>query len=77
MLVAIPYFTAGALIGKVSEHPLYDELAKQYQLPLFKDAWVDVLSNKDMKSDQVHGNAKGYRHFAEKSNIFLKKKGFR
>lgn len=76
VLVAIPYFTTGALFGNVSEHPLYDDLAKQYQLPLLKGAWAEVLSDKDMKSDQVHGNAKGYRYFAEELADFLKKQGF-
>lgn len=77
VLVAIPYFTASALIGSVSEHPLYDDLAKQHKLPLLQGAWADVLGDKDMKSDQIHGNAKGYRYFAEEMADFLKKQGFR
>ncbi|XXQ68373.1 arylesterase [Neisseriaceae bacterium B1] len=77
VLVAIPYFTAGALLGSVSEHPLYEDLAKQYKLPLLEGAWAEVLGDKDMKSDQVHGNAKGYRFFAEEIAEFLEKQGFR
>lgn len=77
VLVAIPYFTAGALVGVVSEHELYDDLAKQHQIPLLKGVWADVLGDKDMKSDQIHGNAAGYRHFAEEMAQFLKKQGFR
>lgn len=77
VLVAIPHFTVGALLGKVSEHSLYDDLAAKYQLPLLKDVWAEVLSDKSMKSDQVHGNARGYRYFAEKMADFLKKQGFR
>lgn len=77
VLVAIPYFTAGALLGSVSEHPLYDDLAKQYTLPLLKGVWADVLSDSEMKSDQVHGNGKGYRYFAEKMADFLEKQGLR
>lgn len=77
VLVAIPYFTAGALVGVVSEHELYDDLAKQHQIPLLKGVWADVLGDKDLKSDQIHGNAAGYRYFAEEMAKFLKKQGFR
>lgn len=77
VLVAVPYFTTGALLGQVSEHGLYDDLAKQYHIPLLKGAWAEVLSNPDLKSDTVHGNAQGYRYFAEKLADFLKKQGFR
>ena len=77
VLVAIPRFTTGALVGVVSEHELYDDIAKQYNVPLLKGAWADVLGDKDMKSDQIHGNAAGYRFFVEEMNDFLKKHGFR
>lgn len=76
VLVAIPHFTVGALLGKVSEHPLYDDLAKQHSLPLLKGAWADILGDKDLKSDQIHGNAAGYRQFAEEMADFLKDEGF-
>lgn len=76
VLVAIPYFTAAALVGSVSEHPLYDDLAKQHGVPLLKDAWAAVLSDKSMKSDQIHGNEKGYAFFADEMAAFLKKHGF-
>lgn len=76
VLVAIPYFTAAALVGSVSEHPMYDELAAQHDVPLFKGAWAEVLGDKSMKSDQIHGNEKGYAFFADKLANFLKKKGF-
>ena len=75
ILVAIPYFTPAALVGKVSEHPLYDDLAKELNVPLFKGAWAEMESDTSMKSDTVHGNAKGYRYFAEELADFLKKSG--
>lgn len=77
VLVAIPFFTAGALVGMVSEHQLYDDIAQQYNVPLLKKAWAEVLGNKELKSDQIHGNAAGYRFFAESMNTFLKKHGFK
>lgn len=77
VLVAIPFFTMGALVGMVSEHELYDDIAQQYNVPLLKGAWAEVLGNKNMKSDQIHGNAAGYRFFAEQMNRFLQKHGFK
>ena len=75
VLVAIPHFTTGALLGMVSEHPLYAELADELDVPLLKGAWADILGDKDLKSDAVHANAAGYRLFAEKLAGFLRKLG--
>ena len=76
VLVAVPYFTTGALFGRLSEHPMYEELAAELNVPLFKGAWAEVLGNKKLKSDQIHANAQGYRVFAEKMWAFLKQQGF-
>lgn len=75
VLVAIPHFTTGALLGMVSEHPLYAELADELDVPLLQGAWAEILGDKDLKSDAVHANAAGYRLFAEKLAGFLKKLG--
>ena len=75
VLVAIPHFTTGALLGMVSEHPLYAELADGLDVPLLKGAWADILGDKDLKSDAVHANAAGYRLFAEQLAGFLRKLG--
>ena len=75
VLVAIPHFTTGGLLGVVSEHPLYAELADELDVPLLKGAWAEILGDKDLKSDAVHANAAGYRLFAEKLAGFLKKLG--
>ena len=76
VLVAIPHFTVGALFGKLSDHPLYREIAEQYRLPLMSGAWSEILGDRDLKSDQIHANAAGYRLFAEKLYAFLKEQGF-
>ena len=75
VLVAIPHFTTGALLGVVSEHPLYAELADELDVPMLKGAWAEILGDKDLKSDAVHANAAGYRLFAEKLAGFLRKLG--
>ena len=75
VLVAIPHFTVGALFGKLSDHPLYHEIAEQYQIPLLSGAWSEILGDKDLKSDQIHANAEGYRKFAELLKAFLEEQG--
>ena len=75
VLVAIPHFTTGALLGVVSEHPLYAELADELDVPLLQGAWAEILGDKDLKSDAVHANAAGYRLFAERLVGFLRKLG--
>ena len=76
VLVAVPYFTTGALFGRLSEHPMSEELAAELNVPIFKGAWAEVLGDKKLKSDQIHANAQGYRVFAEKMWAFLKQQGF-
>lgn len=74
-MVAIPHFTTWELLGVVSEHPLYAELADELDVPLLKGVWAKILGDKDLKSDAVHANAAGYRLFAEKLAGFLRKLG--
>ena len=75
VLVAIPHFTVGALFGKLSDRPLYHEIAEQYRIPLLSGAWSEILGDKDLKSDQIHANAEGYRKFAELLKAFLEEQG--
>ena len=66
LLVAVPQFSLlAASTGRMSDHPLYAELAKELQLPLYEKGWATVLSDASLRSDQVHANAQGYRQFAE------------
>ncbi|HHX2509836.1 TPA: arylesterase [Neisseria subflava] len=76
VLVGVPQLSLGALFGHLSDHPLYEDLSEKYKVPLFGGAWSEILSDDKLKSDQIHGNAAGYRLFAEKLNIFLKEQGF-
>ncbi|OFN87401.1 arylesterase [Neisseria sp. HMSC064E01] len=76
ILVGVPHLSVGALFGHLSDHPLYQELAEQYKIPLFEGAWSEILSDEKLKSDQIHANAAGYRIFAEKLERFLREEGF-
>lgn len=77
VLVGVPHITLGALFGHLSDHPLYEDLSKEYGIPLFGGAWAEILGDNNLKSDQIHANSKGYRKFAEDLNQFLRKQGFR
>jgi acyl-CoA hydrolase len=66
MLVAVPQFSLlAASTGRLTDHPLYAELAGELKLPLYEGGWTEVLGDARMRSDQVHANAQGYRQFAE------------
>lgn len=67
---------SAAVLGHLSDHPIYAELAKTHQLPLFADGWSDILSDSHLRSDTIHANDQGYRQFAEQLAIFLRKNGF-
>lgn len=73
VLIAIPAFSLGAALGFPKDHPLYQELAQRYDVPLFAHAWSDILGKDALKSDQIHANDQGYRLFAERLQSFLEK----
>ena len=66
LLVAVPRPTLAAAVGAgLSDHPLFDKLAAELALPLPAGGWARVLGDEQLKSDQIHANAAGYRVFAE------------
>ncbi len=77
VLVAIPEISAlKAAVGSLSDHPLYEKLAKETNTPLIADVFSDVLSDKSLKADQIHANAKGYAVVSEKFGERLKELGY-
>ena len=76
VLIAEPHFTVSALFGSFKDHPMYEEIAKQENIALANNLWSNILSDKSLKSDQIHANDAGYRQFAEKLAQFLKQQGF-
>ncbi|PJK08134.1 arylesterase [Lysobacteraceae bacterium NML120232] len=77
VLIAVPQLSVGALFGNLSDSPIYQDLAKQHQVPLLEETWAEILGDNSLKSDQIHANAQGYRRFAEKMAAFLQHEGFR
>ena len=76
VLIAEPYFSTSALFGKVSDNPLYEDIAETEGIPLYSDGWSTVLSDDALKSDKIHANAAGYRQFAEGLHGYLKEEGW-
>jgi len=76
VLIAEPYFSTSALFGKVSDNPLYEDIAEAEGIPLYSDGWSTVLSDDALKSDKIHANAAGYRQFAEGLHDYLKDEGW-
>lgn len=75
-LVATPRFSLlGAAVGSLSDAALYAELAAEENVPLVPDAFAEVLSKPELKSDAIHPNAAGYRVLAEAIAISLVKQG--
>ena len=75
VLIAEPYLSASALFGKVSDNPLYEEVADEKDIPLYSNGWSAVLSDDTLKSDRIHANAIGYRQFAEGLHDYLQEEG--
>jgi acyl-CoA thioesterase-1 len=77
ILVAIPEISAlKAAVGSLSDHPLYEKLAKETNTPLIADVFSEVLSDRALKADQIHANAKGYAVVSEKFGEKLKELGY-
>ena len=60
VLLGIP--KPGLFLGT---HPLYRELAEELHIPLEDKVLADILADRELKADQIHPNAAGYRQVAE------------
>lgn len=76
VLIAEPHFSASALFGKASDNPIYKEVSDELGVPLFAEGWSKILSDKELKSDQIHANGAGYKKFADMLYEFLKEIGY-
>lgn len=54
---------------------LYEELSKEFQLPIEQKILPHILGKGSLKSDHIHPNAAGYRLLAEALAKLLKKSG--
>lgn len=67
---------AGAVFNNLSAADFYKVVAREHQVPLVEDPFADVLSNTDLKADQLHPNAAGHARLATEIFEALKKIGY-
>lgn len=53
----------------------YESIADDFKIPIESRILSAVLSNNDLKSDQIHPNADGYRKVAEAIQMLLRQTG--
>jgi len=70
VLVGVP---RPALITSTAE--FYAEIAKEFNVPYEGKVVTDVLYQRELKSDTIHPNARGYRKMAEAIAELLRKAG--
>ena len=58
-----------------SKVKFYEEIGKEFAIPVEPDVLADVLGSNKYKSDLVHPNAAGYARIAEAVAKTLKKAG--
>ena len=75
LLAAVPELSLMAAAGRLSDHPMYEEIADELKLPLHPKGWSTVLANEGLRADSVHPNAAGYALFVEGLMGTLKKTG--
>jgi lysophospholipase L1-like esterase len=77
VLVATPKPSlAGAVFNNLSPAEFYGKIAKDHGVPLIEDAMADVLSDTQLKSDQLHPNAAGHALLSKKLLESLKTIGY-
>lgn len=66
---------AGAVFNNLTAADFYRQVAKDHQVPLIEDAIPDVLSDTQLKGDQIHPNAAGHALLSKKIFEALRKIG--
>ncbi|MBI4988492.1 MAG: arylesterase [Rhodocyclales bacterium] len=67
---------AGVVFQNLSPPPFYAEIARDRKVPLIDEAVSDVLSDPELKLDQLHPNAEGHQALAGKAFDALRKLGY-
>ena len=71
VLLGVPEFN----LFNHSSLPLYEEVAKEFDIPYDGDVIPDIEFDRSLKSDPIHPNAEGYRLIAEAVQELLEDNG--
>ena len=78
LLVAVPRVSISrAALGALKDSPIYAELAEEEAVLLFEDGLSGILSDEDLRADQIHPNGQGYARLASRLADFLAEQGLR
>ena len=76
-IVAIPAKPSGiGLLGSLSDHDLFSEIAVAHPVALVPGVISDVLSSEELRADRIHANARGYQVIAEGISTALARQGW-
>jgi lysophospholipase L1-like esterase len=70
ILIAVPQWGLG-----LTSAPFYREIGTEFAIPVEEKILKKVLERRDLKSDEVHPNAAGYRKIAEAVAALLARSG--
>ncbi len=71
---ALQLFSAVGLSSLESD-PLYQQVAEAEKVPIDLKSLPEIISNRELKSDEVHPNAQGYQRLADAIYKLLKDTG--
>jgi acyl-CoA thioesterase I len=64
VLISVPELSVlRATMGALADAPIYEQLAEETGVLLVSDIFSDVLSDDELKADEIHPNARGYAVF--------------
>lgn|SRR5690606_3510786 len=76
VLVSVPQLSIlGAVTGRLTDSPIYAELAEEERVLLVEEVFADVLSDASLRADPIHPNTQGYRVLATRIAEALERAG--
>lgn len=77
VMLGVPALQLFSAVGfsALESDPLYQQVAEAENVPIDLKTLPEIISSRELKSDQVHPNAQGYQRLAEAVFNFLKNTG--
>ena len=77
VMLGVPTLELFSAVGffSLESDPLYQQVAKAEKVPIDLSSLPEIISNRELKSDQVHPNVQGYQRLADAIFKLLKNTG--